>query len=267
MKRQNTSIDIWWICENPNCPLPDQVFLAAYSNKHRKYCSLSCSSSVIMTKLNNDPDFKNASRHRMITKNNDPKFRKIVDESQKTPKRRKQKSEQAKIQWADSKFQEFMSNMTKTMWKDPEYRKSKSEDMTNQILNGKFGRAQKLLFSELISKYPEVKPFLKFDKCLNLKESIREQYPLANKWFYKVDISVVINGDIKLAIEVDGKLGHSTDLDLKRDETRDKILLNEFLIPTIRVRNSWVIGNLQKTFDFLIGHIRSYIPDLLEHIN
>jgi len=249
MKRNNTSISIWLTCANPDCSLPNKTFLVAYKERSKKYCSQSCSSHVYMT-----------------AKNKDPNFRKLADESQKTPKRRKQKSEQAKIQWTNPKFRNDTSNMLRNFWKDPEYRKARSEDMTNQILNGKFGKAQKLLFSELISKYPEVKPYLKFDKCLNLKESIHEQYPLANKWFYKVDISVVINGNIKLAIEVDGKLGHSSELDLKRDETRDKILLNEFSIPTIRVRNSWVIGNLQKTSDFLIGHIKSYIPDM-EHIN
>jgi hypothetical protein len=238
----------WLTCANPDCHLPDRVFLVDSKEerrRHREYCSRSCTSHVYMTK-----------------KNNDPNFRKLVDESQKTPERRKQKSEQFKSQWADPKFKEFMSNMSKNLWKDPEYRESKSNIMTNQILNGKFGKSQKLLFSELILKYPESKPFLVFDKCLPLEESVHEQYPFANKCFYKIDISVVINNEIKLAIEVDGKLGHSTDLDLKRDETRDKILLNEFSIPTIRVRNSQVIGNLQKTSDFLIGHIKPLITDM-----
>lgn len=46
-QKQNTDIDVYLTCENPDCPRPGGVFLVKYACQHaRKYCSSSCSAIV-----------------------------------------------------------------------------------------------------------------------------------------------------------------------------------------------------------------------------
>ena len=127
--------------------------------------------------------------------------------------------------------------------------------MRNSILNRKFGFAQRLLYSKILESYPELAECFKMEHRVLLTDDIVNRYSGSNKSFYQVDISYIINDKIQLAIEVDGLMGHSTDDDIQRDKIRDNILLFEFGIGTVRVRNEEVLKDVDMVVKSIIEKV------------
>ena len=129
------------------------------------------------------------------------------------------------------------------------------ETIRNSILNKRFGFAQRLLFEKFPDICPELSSYFKMESRVLLTEDIVSRYPGANKCLYLIDIAFIINDQITLAVEVDGDMNHSTPEEIQRDKVRDNILLSEFGIPTIRVRNEEVFRDVDIVAKSIIDEV------------
>ena len=230
------------------------------SEKGRNTSSKTMSEKVI--KLNQDPQFvknRNQAAVKTINRlNQDSEFRFKVD---------KAAGESLKERWKDPEFASHVSKLAgermAELNQNPEFCKKRDVASRENILKlfeeGKFnfGQAQRLLFSRLIELDPLLSDSLVIEKIIYLSEDIKLRYLGANKSHYRIDIFYEINDQAKLAVEVDGPLGHSTQEDLFRDQVRDNILLSEFNINTIRVTNSDVFTDIDQVAQMIISEIKS----------
>lgn len=213
-------------------------------------------------KLNQDPQFiKNRNKAAVETinrLNQDSEFRLKVD---------KAAGESLKKRWKDLEFASHVSKLAgdrlTELNQNLEFCRKRDiasrENMLTLFKEGKFnfGQAQRLLFSRLLELDPLLSDYLSIEKIIYLSEDIKLRYLGANKSHYRVDIFYEINDQVKLAVEVDGPLGHSTQEDLFRYQVRDNILLSEFNISTIRVTNSDVFTDIDQVAQMIISEIKS----------
>jgi hypothetical protein len=211
-----------------------------------------------ISRLNQDPDFI-ARRDKRASETffrlwQDPEFReKSAKTSRDNLKRLRQDPEFI------AKQSKAASDNLKRLHLDPEFRKRwyevSRETMIRQVQNGDFGRAQKLLFDRLPELNPLLSEYLLMEKIVYLTDDIRDRYYGSNKSHYRIDIAYVTGDQIKLAVEVDGSMGHSTDEELQRDRVRDNILLSEFGIPTIRVKNEEIFRDVDIVAKSIIDEV------------
>ena len=131
--------------------------------------------------------------------------------------------------------------------------------MIDQIQSGVFGVAQRLLYKKLRTDYPLYFWNFIMEWLILLSEDITCRYVGSNSFYYLIDIAFIVNSATVLAIEVDGTMGHSSDEDLHRDKIRDDILLIEFGIPTIRIKNDEVFRNLDVVSKCVMSTINTVI--------
>ena len=213
-----------------------------------------------MAKLNQDPEFiekrNKVATERINRLNQDPDF---------IAKRNKATSESMLRRLEDPEYIEMnreRSRKTMTrMNQDPDFCRKRNEagrkNILNQFKNGdfKFGLAQKILYEELLEFGLEPSKCFNLEKPILLTGEIVDKYPGSNKCLYRIDIAYITDDQIKLAIEVDGSMGHSTDEELQRDKVRDTILLNEFGIKTIRVKNDRIFKSVNTVAQTIIKEI------------
>ena len=150
------------------------------------------------------------------------------------------------------KYPEFLASIregVKNKWKDIEFvkirAKSASETHQNNVKNGRYGWCQRLLFEKLDKDMPHL---FFLEVPIIVSEDSRRKYNCNHKW-YSIDIAYKSNNTILLAIEVDGKLGHSSEEEIIKDNTRDNILWNEFKIVTLRVTNKSIKASINNVVD------------------
>lgn len=217
-----------------------------------------------MTKLNQDPEFiekRNKAATETINRlNQDPEF---------ITKRNKATSDSLKKCHLDPEFLEKKSKRLSERMilsnQDPEFCRKRDEAGRKTIMRlfreggFSFGLAQKMLFSRISELDPLLNEYLCMEKIVYLTDDIKSKYPGSNNSHYRVDIAFIVNDQIKLAIEVDGKLGHLTNEEIHRDQVRDSILMNEFGIKTIRVTNDQVFTNVNEVVELVMDEIQSII--------
>jgi hypothetical protein len=201
-------------------------------------------SSNIMMQLRRDPVFikKQADAAKISGHSNIIKYNKSVQGRQTSSKTMREKASTLNKDPAFvSRRNKRASSLITKLNADPKFREKRDAAVRLSILrsieNGAFGKAQKVLFNFLLTLDATLCNTLCMEKIIYLSKKIISKYEGANKSYYRVDIAYIVNDQVKVAIEVDGEMGHSTEEDLIRDKVRDAIMLNEFGIRTLRVAN------------------------------
>lgn len=278
-RNRNLNIGVWIVCKNPNCSNTDNsdhVFFVEFSDRKRQYCSASCASTIKMKKNRQNPEFNaklakitsKAARERITTPKmresssrkmkeqwKNPEFVAAIREGHRTPEHKKYLSDRFVRMQKDPEFLAAIREGVKNKWKDPEYIKIRSklasETHQNNIKNGRYGWCQRLLFEKLDKEIPHL---FFLEVPIVISEDSRRKYNCNHKW-YSIDIAYKINNTILLAIEVDGKMGHSSEEEILKDNIRDKILWDEFKIATLRVTNK----SIKASIDNVIDEIKYFI--------
>jgi hypothetical protein len=198
----------------------------------------------IMQQLHKDPVFikKQAEAAKITGHNNIIKYNKSAQGRQTSSKTMREKAIVLNNDPAfASRRNKRASSLIIKLNADPTFRKKRDAAVRLSILrsieSGSFGKAQKVLFNFLLTLDATLCNTLCMEKIIYLSEEIVRKYEGSNKSYYRVDIAYLVNDQVKIAIEVDGEMGHSTEEDLIRDSIRDTIMLNEFGIKTLRVAN------------------------------
>lgn len=252
-------------CDNPKCK---RIFEVSYGQRCRKYCSVSCASSVTMSNINKRQKSRERSRQHMIALNkehqNDPEFRQSCREAA---------SQSLKEQWNDQEFRREQSRRAreemKKNWENPAFRQARVQDLVNynntsekaersrdqilklwkdetfQQMRKEFGRRQFKERNKIDGyNYPKAQKVL-FDSLLPFIPDLI--------WEHEFVLSIYLNGfyflrrrldivylPLKIDIEVDG-WSHEEEADIARDKA---LIAKGWTV--IRVTNEDVLNNRKR---------------------